>query len=105
AVGAGDLPRVADQGGVALVQRAHGHHDGTAAGTRACGQFGGGAQQGGGHPASPLVLSASTPSRSSASSGLSSPCASARSAVARAIARYPATVPGACRRSSLTCAA
>ncbi len=93
AVPARDTARGADQRGVALVQCAHGHHHGAAARPHACVQFAGGAQQGGGHRASPSVpsvpsvASASTPRRSSASSGFSRPWARARSAVARAIAR------------------
>ncbi len=89
------------QGGVALVQSAHRHDDGTP-GPLAFGgvprQFGGGAEQRGGGcghrdssgpvPALPDAPepSARTSSRSSASSGLSMPWESARSAVARAIA-------------------
>ena len=59
------------------------------AGARQLVQLLGGVQQQVGHRSPPSdSVSASTPSRSSASSGLSRPCARARSAVVRAIARY-----------------
>src|SRR5690606_14171842 len=54
AVGSRYPARGADQRGVALVQGAHGHHDGAAARARAGVQFPGGAQQGGGHRRAPF---------------------------------------------------
>src|SRR5260370_31276004 len=92
AAGSGELPRAAKERPVTGVQRAHGRHEHHGAGEPAArgGEGRAAAGEDRRHSGGPL----STSSRRSASCGVSSPAAIARSAVSLAIATYAPTAAG-----------